>query len=170
MEPHNQNDDIVYPSSISFLVVHVLWMAVLWTGFTWRAAALGLALYVLRIFAITAGYHRYLAHRAYRTSWTGQFVLACLAQSSAQRGVLWWAAHHRRHHRYSDTVDDVHSPIVRGFFYSHLGWIFVARNDSTDMTAVPDLAKYPELRWLDRHPLLPAWALAASTYLIAGLP
>ncbi len=129
-----------------------------------------LVLYVLRIFAITAGYHRYFAHRAYRTSRAGQFVLAWLAQSSAQRGVLWWAAQHRRHHHHSDTADDAHSPVTRGFLYAHLGWIFVARNDATDMTAVPDLAKYPELRWLDRHPFLPASVLAAATYLIAGLP
>jgi stearoyl-CoA desaturase (Delta-9 desaturase) len=127
-QTQRQSDDIAYPSSFGFLVVHVGCLAVFWTGFTWRAAALGMALYVLRIFAITAGYHRYFAHRAYKTSRVCQLVLACLAQSSAQRGVLWWAAHHRRHHRYSDTQDDVHSPVERGFFYSHLGWIFVPRN------------------------------------------
>jgi stearoyl-CoA desaturase (Delta-9 desaturase) len=96
VDAQNQSDDIVYPSSINFLVVHMRCFAVFWTGFNWRAAALGLALYVLRIFAITAGYHRYFAHRAYSTSRAGQFILACLAQSSAQRGILWWAAHHRR--------------------------------------------------------------------------
>jgi stearoyl-CoA desaturase (delta-9 desaturase) len=148
----------------------VLCLAAIWTGFTWRATILGLVLYALRIFAITAGYHRYFAHRAYRTSRAGQFVLACLAQSSAQRGVLWWAAHHRRHHRYSDTAGDAHSPVERGFLYSHLGWIFVARNELTDMSAVPDLARYPDLQWLDRHPFLPASLLAVATYLIAGLP
>jgi stearoyl-CoA desaturase (delta-9 desaturase) len=132
--------------------------------------ALALALYMLRLFAIGAGYHRYFAHRAFSTSRICQFVLAFLAQTSAQRGILWWASHHRNHHRYSDTTDDVHSPVQSGFFYSHLGWIFVPRNDSTDYSAVRDLARYKELIWLDRHPYLPAALLASATWLIAGWP
>ena len=136
-----RHDDIAYPSSIGFLLVHLGCLAVVWTGMTWRAAALGSALYVLRIFAIGAGYHRYFAHRAFSTSRFCQFVLACLAQSSAQRGILWWAARHRRHHRYSDTADDVHSPVQRGLFYAHLGWIFVPRNNATDYAVVRDLTR-----------------------------
>jgi stearoyl-CoA desaturase (Delta-9 desaturase) len=97
-------------------------------------------------------------------------VLACLAQSSAQRGILWWAAKHRRHHRYSDTADDVHSPVQRGFLYAHLGWIFVPRNDATDYAVVRDLTRYRELVWLDRHPYLPAALLGTATWLIAGWP
>jgi stearoyl-CoA desaturase (Delta-9 desaturase) len=96
--------------------------------------------------------------------------LALLAQTSAQRGILWWASHHRRHHRYSDTADDVHSPVQRGFLYAHLGWIFVPRNDATNYATVRDLARYKELVWLDRHPYLPAALLAVATWLIAGWP
>ena len=163
-------DDIAYPSSIAFLLIHLSCLAAIWTGITWRAVALALALYMLRLFAIGAGYHRYFAHRAFSTSRICQFVLAFLAQTSAQRGILWWASHHRNHHRYSDTTDDVHSPVQSGFFYSHLGWIFVPRNDSTDYSAVRDLARYKELIWLDRHPYLPAALLASATWLIAGWP
>jgi stearoyl-CoA desaturase (delta-9 desaturase) len=163
-------DDIAYPSSIAFLLIHLSCLAAIWTGITWRAAALALLLYVLRIFAIGAGYHRYFAHRAFSTSRICQFVLAFLAQSSAQRGILWWAAHHRRHHRYSDTTDDVHSPVLRGFLYAHLGWIFVPRNGATDYAAVRDLSRYRELLWLDRQPYLPAALLATATWLIAGWP
>ena len=118
--------------------------------------ALALMLYVVRIFAIAAGYHRYFAHRAFSTSRICQFALAFLAQTSAQRGILWWASHHRRHHRYSDIEGDVRSPVQRDFLYAHLGWIFVPRNDATDYAAVRDLARYKELMWLDRHPYLPA--------------
>jgi len=163
-------DDIAYPSSIAFLLIHLSCLAAIWTGITWRAVALALALYILRIFAIGAGYHRYFAHRAFSTSRICQFVLAFLAQTSAQRGILWWASHHRNHHRYSDTTDDVHSPVQRGFFYSHVGWIFVPRNDATDYSVVRDLARYKELRWLDRQPYLPAALLASATWLIAGWP
>lgn len=163
-------DDIAYPSSIAFLLIHLSCLAAIWTGITWRAVALALALYILRIFAIGAGYHRYFAHRAFSTSRICQFVLAFLAQTSAQRGILWWASHHRNHHRYSDTTDDVHSPVQRGFFYSHVGWIFVPRNDATDYSVVRDLARYKELMWLDRQPYLPAALLASATWLIAGWP
>jgi stearoyl-CoA desaturase (delta-9 desaturase) len=163
-------DDIAYPSSIGFLLIHLGCFAVVWTGLTWRAVALAVALYLVRIFAVGAGYHRYFAHRAFRTSRAGQFCLAFLAQTSAQRGVLWWAANHRRHHRYSDTAADVHSPLQRGLFYAHVGWIFVPRNDPTDYAAVRDLTRYRELVWLDRHPYLPAALLALTTWLIAGWP
>src|SRR6185437_9411120 len=134
------------------------------------AVVLAVVLYLVRMFAIGAGYHRYFAHRAFRTSRVFQFCLAFLAQTSAQRGILWWAANHRRHHKYSDTELDVHSPIVRGFLYSHVGWIFVPRNNETDYSGVRDLSRYAELRWLDRQPYLPAALLAVATWLIAGWP
>src|SRR5215472_15246223 len=99
----NEQDDIAYPTSIAFVLIHLACFAALWTGVTWRAVAFGVAIYVLRIFAIGAGFHRYFAHRAYRTSRAFAFILAFLAQTSVQRGVLWWAANHRAHHRNSDT-------------------------------------------------------------------
>jgi stearoyl-CoA desaturase (delta-9 desaturase) len=168
--PRGHSDDIAYPSSVGFLLIHVGCLAAVWTGVTWRGVALALMLYLLRIFAIGAGYHRYFAHRAFSTSRICQFALAFLAQTSAQRGILWWASKHRRHHRYSDTADDVYSPVQCGYFYAHLGWIFVPRNDAADYDAVRDLARYKELMWLDRHPYLPAALLAGATWLVAGLP
>src|ERR1700729_1654866 len=136
--------DIVYPSAIPFVIVHLACFAAIWTGVTAEALAIGVGLYWLRIFAIGAGYHRYFSHRAYRTSRAFQFALAFLAQTSAQRGILWWAANHRQHHKYSDTELDVHSPVQRGFFYSHVGWIFVPRYNNTDYAAVRDLSRFPE--------------------------
>jgi stearoyl-CoA desaturase (delta-9 desaturase) len=164
------SDDVAYPSSIGFLLIHLACFAVLWTGLTPRALVLGVALYFLRIFAIGAGYHRYFAHRAFRTGRIAQFCLAFLAQTSAQRGALWWAAKHRRHHKYSDTELDVHSPVLRGFLYAHVGWIFVPRNNATDYAAVRDLARFKELVWLNRQPYLPAAVLALATWAIAGMP
>lgn len=164
------HDDIIYPGTIPFVLAHLACIAVAWTGVTVEALVLCIGLYLVRMFGITAGYHRYFSHRSYRTSRVGQFLLAFLAQSSAQRGVLWWAAKHRHHHRHSDTELDVHSPRQHGFWYAHLGWIFRRRHNETDLDAVADLAKYPELRWLDRHQYLPATLLAVAAWLLAGWP
>jgi stearoyl-CoA desaturase (delta-9 desaturase) len=162
------HDDIVYPSAIPFVLVHLISIAAIWTGITWQAVAIGVGLYWLRIFAIGAGYHRYFSHRAYATSRAFQFVLAVLAQSTAQKSVLWWAAKHRHHHLHSDTEGDVHSPRHKGFLYSHVGWIFVRRHHTTDLVKVADLARYPELMWLHRYELVPAVALGALCLLIGG--
>jgi stearoyl-CoA desaturase (Delta-9 desaturase) len=168
MTSGTNSDDIAYPSSIGFVLIHVGCLAVFWTGLTWRAIVLAAVLYLVRIFAIGAGYHRYFAHRAFRTSRVFQFCLAFVAQTSAQRGILWWAAKHRQHHKHSDTAADVHSPAQHGFLYAHLGWIFVPRNDVTDYSAVRDLARYKDLVWLNRQPYLPAAVLAFATWLLAG--
>ena len=162
--------DIMYPSAIPFVLAHLACLGAIWTGVTLEAAAIGVGLYWLRIFAIGAGYHRYFSHRAYETSRLFQFVLAALSQSTAQKSVLWWAANHRDHHLHSDTELDVHSPRHFGFIYSHLGWIFARRHNETNLTRVADLARYPELMWLHRYELAPPVALAAGCFLAAGWP
>jgi stearoyl-CoA desaturase (delta-9 desaturase) len=133
----NAQEDIIYPSALPFALVHAACFAVIWSGITWQAAAICVVLYWLRIFAIGAGYHRYFSHRSYSTSRLFQFVLAFLAQTTAQKSVLWWAAKHREHHLHSDTPQDVHSPLHKGFAYSHFGWIFAARHDTTDLLRYP---------------------------------
>lgn len=158
------------PYSVSFLLVHLGCFAVVWTGVTPLALGIGVALYGLRMFAIGAGYHRYFSHRTFRTSRVFQFVLAFLALTSAQRGVLWWAAKHREHHLHSDTDGDVHSPVLGSFIHAHIGWIFLSRNNATDMDSVSDLTQYKELRWLERHLYLPPTAMGLMTWLIAGWP
>lgn len=162
------HEDIIYPQVIPFLLVHVAALAALFTGVTRGALILCVVLYVARMFGVTAGYHRYFSHRSFRTSRAGQFVLAFLAQSSAQRGVLWWAAMHRHHHRHSDTDQDIHSPRQRGFLYAHVGWVFNRGNEVSDLSAVPDLARYPELVWLDKHPYLPATILGIACFASGG--
>ena len=166
----DHDDDILYPSTIPFILVHLGCIAAIWTGITWTSVALCFGLYWLRMFGVTAGYHRYFSHRAFSTSRVFQFVLAFLAQSTTQKSVLWWAAKHRHHHQHSDTAEDVHSPRHRGFVYSHLGWIFARRHDTADLSTVPDLTRYPELRWLHRFEQAPSVALAGLTFLIAGWP
>lgn len=162
------HDDIIYPNTAAFIVVHLVPFAALWSGVTTTSIVLAITLYVVRMFGITAGYHRYFSHRSFRTSRLGQFLFAWLAMSSAQKSVLWWAALHRHHHRHSDTENDVHSPLHRGFWYAHVGWIFDRKHDETRVDEVPDLAKFPELRFLDRHQLLPAISLAVLCFAIDG--
>jgi stearoyl-CoA desaturase (Delta-9 desaturase) len=165
---NHEIDDIIYPSALPFVLVHVACMGAIWSGVTWTAVVLCGVLYCLRIFAIGAGYHRYFSHRAYATSRVFQFVLAFLAQSSAQKSILWWAAKHRQHHLLADTGHDVHSPRHHGFLYSHVGWIFARRHGPTDLTKVADLARYPELMWLHRFELVPAVVVAVACLAIAG--
>ena len=168
--PVVEHDDIMYPSAIPFVLVHLACIAVFWTGLTSKALAICLVLYWLRIFAIGAGYHRYFSHRAYKTSRVFQFVLAFLSQSSAQKSVLWWAANHRHHHLHSDTQTDIHSPHHKGLIYSHIGWIFARSNDATNLVKIADFARYPELMWLHKHELVPPFVLALLCYALGGWP
>jgi stearoyl-CoA desaturase (Delta-9 desaturase) len=136
-------------------------------GWSWSGLALAVALYYARMFFVTAGYHRYFSHRTFKTSRFVQFLFALFACTAAQKGPLWWAAHHRRHHRFSDQEGDVHSP-RRGFWWSHVGWITSRENDETDLAAVRDLARYPELHWLNRWNLVPPTILAVVLFLVGG--
>ena len=167
-DPGEAHNDIIYPSAIPFVLVHLACIAAIWTGISWQAVAICAVLYWGRIFAIGAGYHRYFSHRAFSTSRVFQFVLAVLSQSTTQKSVLWWAAKHRHHHLHSDTDQDVHSPRHKGFLYSHVGWIFSRRHDTTDLVKIEDFARYPELMWLHRYELVPAVVLAVICWLIAG--
>jgi stearoyl-CoA desaturase (delta-9 desaturase) len=162
------HDDIIYPSTIPFILVHLGCFAAIWTGVTWQALALCVTLYWLRIFAIGAGYHRYFSHRSYSTSRAFQFVLAFMSQTTTQKSVIWWASKHRHHHLYSDTGHDVHSPRHHGFIYSHLGWIFSRKHDEPDFAKVSDMTRYPELMWLHKFEVLPAVLLAGLCFLLAG--
>jgi stearoyl-CoA desaturase (delta-9 desaturase) len=155
--------------TIPFWGVHVLaivGLAIL--GWSWTGAALCLALYVPRMFFVTGAYHRYFSHRSYKTSRWFQFVLALGATLTAQKGVLWWAAHHRVHHKLSDAPGDLHSVEQSGFWWAHMGWILARDLEGTDGTRVKDLEKYPELRWLDRYWMVPAIAAGTLTFLAGG--
>ncbi len=154
--------------AVGLLAFHLLAVAAIWTGVPWEALALCAGLYAIRMFAVTAGYHRYFSHRTYKMGRVMQFVMAFLSQTSMQRGALWWAAHHRHHHRHSDEPEDVHSPKQDGFFWAHIGWILDPSWAETDMSKVKDLAQYPELRFLTRFHHLPGLAVALGCFLWMG--
>jgi stearoyl-CoA desaturase (delta-9 desaturase) len=159
------------PTSVGFYAVHAAAvLGVVWLGLSWSGVALAVGAYFVRMFVVTAAYHRYFSHRAFKTSRAFQFLLALGAQSAAQRGVLWWASHHRWHHKHSDSEQDIHSPGRRGFWHSHVGWVVGPDWDRTDMSLVSDLAKYRELRFLDRDiiNMIPTTLLALAFLLIGG--
>jgi stearoyl-CoA desaturase (Delta-9 desaturase) len=135
---------------LPFLVMHVGSLAVFFTGISPAAVLVAISLYWVRMFAITAFYHRYFAHRTYKTSRWMQFIMALWANTSVQKGALWWASHHRHHHRHSDLPTDTHSALQRGFWWSHMGWVAVQANMPTDYDRIKDFAKFPELVWLNR--------------------
>ena len=157
--------------SLPFYAVHVAAVVgIALVGWSWKGAALAVALYYVRMFGFTGGYHRYFSHRTYRTSRAFQLVLALLAQRSVQKGALWWAAHHRDHHKYSDTPKDPHSYRDYGFWYSHVGWILSSETEETDYSRISDLARYPELRWLNNWHVVPAVVLAVGLWLVGSWP
>jgi stearoyl-CoA desaturase (delta-9 desaturase) len=155
--------------NVPFWAVHVVALVgAIEVGWGWAALAWLVGGYAVRMFAITAGLHRYFSHRTYKTGRVFQFVLALLAMSAAQQGPLWWAAHHRRHHKYSDEPQDVHSPRQRGFWWSHCGWFLASRHKATDHERIRDFARYPELAFLNRHDLLFAIAWGFVTNFLGG--
>ena len=158
-------------SNVIFVAMHLSLLFVFVVPASTKVVLLALGGYGLRMWAVTAGYHRYFAHRSYKTSRAFQLVLAFLGAMSMQNGPIWWASVHRRHHKHSDAEGDVHSPARRGFFYAHIGWVF----DQTvprprDDSNVTDLLRYPELRWIDRHDWVATSAYALACFAIGGVP
>jgi len=166
-QPKRADERINKRSSLPFLALHLAPLFAIVTGVSRADLILCGALYFGRMFFITAGYHRYFAHRSYKLARLPQFLMAVGGNTAAQKGPLWWAAHHRDHHRYSDTDRDVHSPI-KGFWWSHVGWILSDRYKTTELDGIRDFARYPELRWLDRYDWIAPWALGIATFLIGG--
>jgi stearoyl-CoA desaturase (Delta-9 desaturase) len=162
------SDRIDWLRALPFLAMHIACLAVFWVGVSPIAVAVAVALYAVRMFAITGFYHRYFSHKSFRTSRAVQFTFALIGASCVQRGPLWWASHHRNHHRHADTAHDVHSPVVHGFWRSHVGWFLTRGGFRTDWGRIRDLARFPELRWLDRYDILVPVMLAVALFLLGA--
>ncbi|HNO77064.1 MAG TPA: acyl-CoA desaturase [Phycisphaerae bacterium] len=147
-----------------YVFLHVGCLGIIWVGWSWIAVAVAVALYFVRMFAVTAFYHRYFSHRTFKTSRFCQFLFGVWANSAAQRGPIWWACQHRHHHRHSDDECDAHSPHQHGFYWSHIGWLTAPDNLVIHARRVPDLLSFPELRFLDRFSVLVPMVLAAALF------
>jgi stearoyl-CoA desaturase (Delta-9 desaturase) len=155
-------------NTIPFWFVHAVCLLGIWIHPTLESLIVCAVLYFARMFGITAGYHRYFAHRTFKTNRVFQFILAWLGTSSMQKGVLWWAGHHRHHHRYSDQPEDLHSPAQRGFWWSHMFWFLAPKYDETPFDKIQDFAKYPELRWVNKYHLVPPILLGFAVWALFG--
>lgn len=164
----NNPEKIEFLRILPFILLHLACFTVFFVGFSATALIIAVMLYALRMFAITGFYHRYFAHKAFKTSRFVQFIFAFLAASSAQRGPLWWASHHRHHHANSDKPEDSHSPVQRGFFWSHISWFLTNKNFNSKNERVKDLLVYPELKFLDRFDVIAPLFLAASLYVLGA--
>jgi stearoyl-CoA desaturase (Delta-9 desaturase) len=151
-----------------FIAMHLSLVALLFVSPSWLSLVLCGVLYFVRTFGLTAGYHRYFSHRAFKTSRVFQFALAFIGCSTMQKGPLWWAAHHREHHRHTDQPEDPHSPVVRSFWWSHIGWLLDPEYDATNFSAVREWTQYPELRWLNRLQWVPGILVAGLCFLLDG--
>ena len=150
--------------------MHIAALSIFFVPTTILAVSLCAVFYSMRVFALTAGYHRYFAHRGYKTSRLFQFIIAWMGCMSLQRGPIWWAGHHRVHHKHSDTEEDPHSPVANSVWWSHIGWVMSTRFNDSGWAQMKDWAKYPELRWLEKYDTVPGVLLAVFCYLVGGLP
>jgi stearoyl-CoA desaturase (Delta-9 desaturase) len=165
----NMSESFDWPRALPFIGMHLGCLLVFFVGWSWLAVSIAVFLYALRVFTLTGFYHRYFSHRSFKTWRLIQFIFAWIGCTSVQRGPLWWAAHHRHHHTHSDDPEDLHSPRQKGIVWSHMCWFLTPRAERTNYRLIPDFAKYPELRWLDRFDLLPPAFLALGLYLFGLL-
>ncbi len=155
-------------SEIGFGLLHLSPVLIFWTGSTMFDWMVCIALYFIRMFLVTGGYHRYFSHKTFKTSRFVQFLIAFGAETSLQKGALWWAAHHRTHHKYSDLPKDPHSKKLYGFWYSHIGWIMGPDYKTTEYNVIRDYAKYKDIRWINKYYLLPPFVLMIAVWLVGG--
>ena len=167
-EPDDLSNKVEWFRCLPFIVIHLLAVSAFFYPVTSYCVLLAVASYSLRMFTITAFYHRYFSHRSFKTGRVVQFIGAFIACSSGQRGPLWWAAHHRRHHRHSDTDQDIHSPHAKGVFWSHTLWFMTDYAVPTLLKEIPDWLKFPELRFINRFDWIPVLVLGYGCYLLGS--
>lgn len=136
---------------VGMTLFHLGALGVFFTGVSEVAVMAMIAYYILRGFGITAGFHRLLAHRSYKAGRLTQFMISLAGSLAVQGGPLWWVAHHRAHHRYTETDKDIHSPRTKGFWKAHIGWMGSPESFNENGAGARDLHQYPELKFLQRH-------------------
>ena len=163
---HPAADRIDWLRTLPFILMHAACLFVFVVGVSPVAIIVCVALYFIRMFAITGFYHRYFSHKSFKTSRVAQFLFGVLGSSAVQRGPIWWAAHHRDHHQYSDKKEDAHSPIQHGFVRAHMSWFLSKKGFAPDLKRVRDLMNFPELRWLDRFDIIVPVLLAVGVFFL----
>jgi stearoyl-CoA desaturase (Delta-9 desaturase) len=150
-----------------FILLQLSFLLAFTTYFSWTGVLVCLASYVLRMFAITGFFHRYFSHRTFKMGRAMQFFAAFLGTTATQKGPLWWASHHRQHHKTSDTPDDPHNS-HEGFLHSHWLWFLYRESDVVHYDSIRDLTRFPELAFLTKYYYLPPLLYGIGLYLIGG--
>lgn len=163
---HTHNKQVDWLRTLPFILLHLSVLFVFVVGWSPFAIGLAIGLYALRMFAITAFYHRYFSHKAFKTSRAMQFIFAVIGASAIQRGPLWWASHHRSHHAHADNHEDAHSPSQHGFLWSHMGWFLARENFAPRLSRINDFCKFPELRFIDRFDIFVPLIMAVMIFLL----
>ncbi len=162
-------EGIDWAGNVPYIVLHLSCLAVLLVGVSPIAVGVAAFLFFVRMFAITGFYHRYFSHRTFRTSRAFQFLMGVVGSACVQRGPLWWAAHHRHHHAFSDEMEDRHSPRLLGFLRAHVGWFLTKSAAKTGVHYVRDWSRFPELVWLDKFHAVVSLSLAGSMFALGAL-
>ena len=165
-KPDPTQDRVEWFRCVPYILIHLGALLVFFTPFAWPCFVVVLISYASRMFAITAFYHRYFSHRTFKTNRVVQFLGAFVACASGQRGPLWWAAHHRMHHRHSDTEHDSHSPHHKNFLWSHTLWFMTDYALPTFLKEIPDWVKFKELRFINRYDWIAVLFLALGCYFL----
>ncbi len=165
----SESEKIQFLRCSPFFAIHAALLLPFWVGWSPVAIAACFALYFVKMFGVTAAYHRYLSHASFKTGRVFQFILVWTGCMSMQKGPLWWASLHRHHHAHSDDDDDIHSPLRRSFWWSHMGWLLCTKHEETLWRLIRPFDRFPELVWLNRFHVVPGLTLAAQTFLFGWL-
>ncbi|HAG82566.1 MAG TPA: acyl-CoA desaturase [Cyanobacteria bacterium UBA12227] len=157
-----------------FATIHALAMLAPWF-FSWSALLVTLFLHWLfGSIGICLGYHRLLTHRSFLVPKWLEYIIATIGAFAFQGGPIFWVAGHRQHH--ANPENELKDPYSaqRGFWWSHMLWLFYQRPEFFDYETyhkyAPDLAKNPYYRWLDRNFLLLQIPIGLLLYVLGGWP
>lgn len=164
------SDRVDWKTATPILTMHLVGLAGLfYFPITWKAVALCAFMYYWRMWALSTFFHRYFSHRTFKTGRAFQFVIGVLGTLTLQNSVIWWAANHRHHHKFSDMPQDLHSPTQQGFWWAHMGWVLSYRSNEVKFDLIKDFTKFPEMMWLHRNWLWVNVAFAAGIFALFGL-
>lgn len=155
-----------------FGTIHVLALLAPWF-FSWSAVAVTLFLHWLfGSIGICLGYHRLLSHRSLQVPRWLEYAIAIIGALALQGGPIFWVAGHRLHHAHTEDIDQDPYSAKRGFWWSHMLWIFYPKPEFFDYEKyqkfAPDLVRQGFYRWLNRYFLFLQIPLAIILYLIGG--
>jgi stearoyl-CoA desaturase (delta-9 desaturase) len=162
-----------WPVIIFMAGIHIIAFAFAYATFTWPAFIAAVVLYYATgMIGVTLGLHRLLTHRSFKTTKTVERVLATFGTLALQGSVLEWVGHHRMHHAGSDTPKDPHNA-RRGFWWSHMGWLFVNDPEFDDDKKLRrfarDIAADPYMNWISSYPVMIGMQIALGLLLLATM-